>query len=99
MESRSQNLLQDAVWMMVDEGRDDAGVLVRSLHSTLSQPGRKNTETHQALLRLTSGQGDILLHRTKDEEIDLPLQSNWHYLPGHRDESHRINGHFLMDGV
>ena len=31
IESRSQNLSRDAVWI----GRDDAGVLVRSLHSTL----------------------------------------------------------------
>lgn len=78
---------------------DGKGVLGRSLHSTLSRPGRKNTETHQALPGLTSGQGDILLYRTKDEEIDLPLHANWHYLPGHGDESHRINDHFLMDGV
>ena len=42
MESRSQNLSRDAVWI----GRDDAGVLVRSLHSTLGNPGRNNTETH-----------------------------------------------------
>ena len=32
----------DAVWI----GRDDGGVLVRSLHSTLCKPERKNTETH-----------------------------------------------------
>ena len=42
MESRSQNLSRDAVWI----GRDDAGVLVRSLHSTLCNQGRNNTETH-----------------------------------------------------
>ena len=42
MESRSQNLSRDAVWI----GRDDAGVLVRSRHSTLCNQGRNNTETH-----------------------------------------------------
>ena len=35
-------LVTDAVWI----GRDDAGVLVRSLHSTLCNQGRNNTETH-----------------------------------------------------
>lgn len=39
---RSQNLSQAGVCT----GRDDVGVQVRSPHSTLSKPGRKNTETH-----------------------------------------------------
>jgi hypothetical protein len=59
MGSRSQNLSRDAVWI----GRDDAGVLVRSLHSTLCKTGRKNTETHSVFLVLTLGQRDILLYR------------------------------------